>query len=476
MKPCPAFVLAFSLSSLGRVSAPRAGGYDLSPPGAVALGRSGAVAGSDDTPLALANNPAWLALQRTATTVVTHLVVSDVCFDRWETTGPRGEVCNGARLTPSPSAALTLRLRPGLSLGLGIVAPVAAGRADFEGSAPPLDNPARYALAASNSRAAYPTVGVGYAVHPLIRVGAAFSAGMVSIDNTSYAYAGSDSDTRMHLSAEDLFVPRVTAGTTIGPIQGFEVGGVFSYTADFHAEGSIHVTGDFNLSSSSTVSIDQVVRGVSLEVPQTHHLILTLRYMRPLQRDSQTRTTRRSRQHDRLETERFDVEADIGVVWSERVDDVVIRFPEDAVLDAGGVQTPLPDEQAIPRRWKRQLVVRLGGDVAVVPQRFALRLGLGYETDGTVDAYRSIDFTPYERVVVSAGATLRIGNVDISLGYTHAHQPRQFVSPADARLERPLGGLADPVSDAQTINAGVYRTGYDLVALELTYRFTDASK
>jgi len=438
-------------------------GFDLAAPGAVALGRGNAIAASDDSPLALANNPARLAGQRPATIGSVDLIVSDVCFTRWETTGVRPTVCNEARLAGSASVAVTLRLRRDLALGFGLVAPVAVGRTRFEGTRPPAENPTRYAVTSSRSLGAYPTVGLGYAPSSRFRVGAAVAWGFASIDNTSYAYAGADSDTRTRLRAVDRFVPRIALGASIGPFEGVEVASTFVYTQDVDADGDIHFGGNIRLSPTSSVPVDQTVHGVSLRVPQTHQFVVALRYASPL--------GPRTDEHDRLDTERFDFEVDFGVVGGNRVDDFVVRFPTDAVLGAGGVETPLPDRQTIPHRWRRQYALRIGGDVTLVPSRLSVRVGFAYETDGTRDAYRNIDFTPFQRFTFALGGTLRIGRVDVTLAYAHLHQPTQFVSLADARLERPLGGLANPVTDAQVINAGTYRTGYDLLALDITTHF-----
>lgn len=443
-----------------RIEFALAQGFELGAPGAVALGRASAVTASDDTPLALEINPAQLAGQHSASTASLDLILPHVCFERWGQDGPTRSMCSEARVTPTGSAALALRLRPDLSIAFGVLAPVAVAHVRFGGLVPPPENPTRYAVVDSKKLAAYLTLGLGYALSPRFRVGASFAWGFATIDNVSYSYAGSDSDLRMRLRVADPFVPRVSVGTSLGPFRGFSVASSFLYTSDFVAHGSIRFDGDVRLSPSSTVPIHQTVHGISLRVPQTHQFAVAARYARVLDGDADP--------SDRLASERFDIEADFVVVASHRVTDYVVRFPVDATLDAGGVPSPLPDQQTIPHRWRRQYVVRVGSDVTVVPERFAVRFGFAYDTDGAGDTYRNIDFTPFQRFTFSMGATLRVGRTDISLAYAHLHHPTQFVSTNEARLGRPLGGLADPVADAQIINAGVYRARYDLVALELT--------
>lgn len=82
------------------------------------------------------------------------------------------------------------------------------------------------------------------------------------------------------------------------------------------------------------------------------------------------------------------------------------------------VPTPLP----IPHGWRDNVVLRLGGDVNVIPGVLAFRGGISYDQpiDQTFVRYVTNDFIQGWRVGLHIGGTVRIDNrVDISVGYAH---------------------------------------------------------
>jgi long-subunit fatty acid transport protein len=463
-------VALFALVSFTSPEAAVAAGFELSAAGGRGLGRAGAVIVAEDTPLALMTNPAQLAGQGTRLFASTNMVVPHMCFARQDTeTGMRyPEICNEVKLALSPDISLTLPVRDDLTLAIGVLATPGLSSSRYGSGLAVEDIPIRYATTNARTLLFFPSVGVGYRPHRLLRVGATFGLGMAIIRDESYTYAGFDSDLSTTLRAEDFFVPKITLGVSAGPFSGVELASVFSYTSDIVSrEAEVVLAGEIPF-LGSTFIVDDTIPSIDFRAPQTWALELGLRY-------AKKRTGAAGASGDRLATERFDVELDVAMVGSDRITRYDVDFPDDAnvtaVFEGSALELPLPDRVTRELRWRRQYVARIGGDVTVVPDRFAVRAGFAYESNGTREAYRNINVTPYERFTVGLGLTARFGPFDVSLAYARVIQPTQTVRIEAARLERALGGVADPASDTQIINAGTYRTAYDVIALEATYAF-----
>jgi long-chain fatty acid transport protein len=127
------------------------------------------------------------------------------------------------------------------------------------------------------------------------------------------------------------------------------------------------------------------------------------------------------RVRDPLSEDWFDVELDFTWANNSAVQDMELTFKPGIAINDGtksGVGE-VPKNGNIPRKWRDVFGVRAGGDVVVVPNRLSLRTGGFFETKGQDDAYLNIDFNLAWKAGVGGGATVRVGPVDISVGYQH---------------------------------------------------------
>ena len=90
------------------------------------------------------------------------------------------------------------------------------------------------------------------------------------------------------------------------------------------------------------------------------------------------------------------------------------------------------DRIEIAKRWRDTVAVKLGGDVAVIPDRLALRAGAFYETAVADAAYANVDFAGGPMFGGSAGVSLAFGRWEIALAY----QLRQQTASASPRRTR----------------------------------------
>ncbi|MFW5924573.1 MAG: OmpP1/FadL family transporter [Myxococcota bacterium] len=478
-------------------SAAAFGGYELTSPGARPNGRGGANFVGADSPLTLFYNPANLArLDGYHLVGATHLHFTERCMQRVEvveTDGARqrGEVfpnvCSEGR-NPDfmPQVAFSARLADDLTLGLGVYTPPVGFQEVRYGDSETVTfgdefTPTRYLLIENDLIQVFPTVGLAYAPHPQVRVGAAFGWGITHAIFANAAFSSVEvmgieatSDARNELEATDAFVPRVQLGAWAQPVRQipFELGLGFRWTGDVKSDDAELNIRAFN-AEPLDVEAETTLNGVGFEVPQTAELTFGLRYFEPLEQPADDIG-------DRLSTEKFDVEANLMVIFAERVDSFVVDLPDDETLtvDPGvegipPVDVALPDDIAIEHRWHTRLGLHVGGDYNPIPGVLGLRAGLSFNSDGVDDGFENIDFTPFRRVGLHAGATVRIASVvDLSVAYAHIFQPDRDVGVDEAGVRRVVGGdePTDP-ADAEVVNAGTITSDYDLLMVEASGHF-----
>lgn len=435
----------------------RAGGIENSVPGARGLGRAGASIASALGSDALVYNPARLALGDEVVAGADGQIQWDTsCFRR----APQGDVafprvCNAAAPDFSPQLALRLPIAPGLGLGLGLLFPAGASKLRFgdldDGTLPgpsTTPSPARYSVVGSANTAVFPTLGIGFAPTPRLRLGASLGWGVFVLRNVQYVAAvpGDDAalDTRVGLGSVDRFVPRIhlAADFQVSPVFSLAVSG--TWTDDVHADTHAYFSGVVNGQGFS-----HVVRGAELTQPLGAQAAVAARFA----------------------SEGFDAELDLLYQANGRTRDVALRLPADARLPVEGTLAgqdlgALPESMPVARHWRDQVLVRLGGDIRVA-ERVSLRSGISYESPGVEHGYESVDNLPLRSVGMHMGVSVRATRwVELTAGYSHVFRPTTRVAPDDARIEQAVGAVP-PGQTVPYVNAGRYAPSLDLLGVSI---------
>lgn len=547
------------------VSTAHAGGFEFPSAGTRSLGRGGATYASANDPMALLYNPAALALvPGMQLSLQTHVGFYSSCFDRagfygyydtadedavqdrggtgfWNTVDetalgdpsdyedtPLPEVCNSGLPQILPPLTFSAKLTDRLGIGVGVIFPNAVGSTvwgedvevggrTYRGTQNGLPAPTRYALIEEQVLVIYPTIGFGVAVTDYLRFGAAFSWGIADIgfQNIVRPARGEDwgQDIYSDLHVNDFFVPRINLSMHATPVRGLDLGLGFLWQSDIEASGDLTLqSGYYNDTVEDTLNVE----GVSLDVPQSWILNLGVRYGH-----QRAGADNQAEVRDSMWTEVFDIE--LAIIWemSSRIDRFAIGLPENPAaadgfypLVAGGTTLPVPKNIGIPHSWQDQLAIRLGGDWNILPGKFALRLGVSYETSALATQTRTvndgmsdleirdrmdgIDFYPRDRIGAHIGATVRFGRFDLSMAYAHIHQFTHDVGESDANFRQTAAAYwllenqcrqtdgcnpndprqvealgANPTQDVDgtIVNAGTYSSFFDVVSLGLTYHF-----
>ena len=139
----------------------------------------------------------------------------------------------------------------------------------------------------------------------------------------------------------------------------------------------------------------------------------------------------------------FRSELDVEYLLASRNDDYVIDYQEGQTIEEEtleGMVTSSAFPQApragastdtvIPKRWKDQLSVRLGGSYNLVPGVFGVSVGGHFETSGVDPSYMQPDYWPVQRWGLHAGIKLRVaGRIDFVASYAHIFQETVVVAP-----------------------------------------------
>ncbi|MBP7683644.1 MAG: hypothetical protein KBB95_17185 [Deltaproteobacteria bacterium] len=464
---------ALSLAGLLSLPAPpaHAGGVEATVAGARGVGRGGAMAASATGFDALRYNPARLHLGgewNVGLDAQVHFI--DVCFDRLDADGrtyPR--VCNSAPPLVVPQLGVTVALGDRVGLGFGILPPPSGTSLFAFGDAEdgtilvdgqPVASPSRYANVVTDNTGLFPTVALSASLHPRVRMGFSFGAGVFMVNSISYTAglpgAGPSFDTRTALSGRDLFVPRVGLALDVEPVDGLNVSWVTHYTADLDAKAALFLSGETGGGYSVRVNGVQVNQAFGWESA------VAVRYAQP----------------------RFDLELDLIYQGHARTVRTTVDIPDDAVLPIdvsinGVALGALPDERYVERRWKNQFVLRVGGDVLVMPERLWLRGGFSFESDGNQRAYTSVENFLARRIGLHLGASVQVHPVlQVSLGYSRVFQPDVTVDPSEARVPQATASRPPPLDDPNRtvyVNGGSYRGGMHVLALGLTFQPANAA-
>jgi long-chain fatty acid transport protein len=181
--------------------------------------------------------------------------------------------------------------------------------------------------------------------------------------------------------------------------------------------------------------------------------------------------------------ERYDLELDVEYETWSRVNQFVL---DTHGLDATAMGQVVPIGRiVVPKQWKDVVSVKLGGDVALVPDRWTLRAGAYYETAVASPAFANVDFSGGPQLGGALGGSFLFDGWEVALTYQFRYQPSVTVSEANARVYQqvPASPCAAPYNDPNScnahylgqpspaVNAGTYAASSHLLALAFLYRF-----
>jgi len=496
---------------LATPSAARGGGFEVTSQGTVALGRGGAYSARAADPMVLQYAPASLADAVDPEVLLSsHFVLYDPCVRRSGTYGdnvaagatsvsrfgpiadyrdePFPEVCRDGPVGITPNLLATIPLGPGWGAGFGLLTPAGAGGGSWGDEEAIVRNPAgeerpspvRYLLAETDSALVSWSAGLGWRPHPMLALGITAHWAMAFSDSAAFVtfdpYEDPANDIRSEFTVSDLFIPGITATVKVTPVPGIEAVVGFYYLDDVRAGGeSTLIFGEYATGRNEpghTARVDNPIDDFTITTGGQTELWGSFRYahLRP----GAALPGRAGR--DPMRDELFDVELTVRWELNSRVDAFHVDVPDGSSFDFTFYDTmrgelrqargaPIEDRD-IPKLWKDQLTLHLGGDAHVIPERLTLRAGASYETRGIEASNLSVDFMPLERLGLHGGATLRVGDLDVSVAYAHIFQETVTVGTGEAQYHALAASGTGPV-----VNAGRYAASYDVISAGLSYRF-----
>lgn len=480
------------LSAAGGAAA--SSGLDSPESGVEQVGRGSAWLARADDPLAAYYNPAAIAFQATSVHVGAQLMFAQKCFTRStidpatgkqvgvapDTTVPApllpgqaqpmdgnklplSTVCAGANGFPNPQLGAVFRITDKLAIGLALVAPHGAGKANWGESLVytraigagqfmfTQPAPQRYLLTSSDALIINPTVAIAFAPLENLSFGAGFIWGIATAHFVNFSEAKSNADmldhsandVRAELKAKDLFIPGFTLGGLWSATPNLDVAAWFKWqdalkgTSDLKLEALYWKANGARNTTPCKDAMGKSVAGtcnqttadgagtIKLNIPMEAKIGLRYHYLRKDQTNkpkwAQNPDKPNRRVRDPLSEDLFDIEVDFTWANNSAVQDLELGFKKGIKINDGSVGGvgEVPSNANIPHNWKDVFGVRLGGDFVVLPNRLSLRTGGFYEMKGQDDSHLALDFDLGWKAGVSGGAKVRIGPVDIAVGYQH---------------------------------------------------------
>jgi len=413
------------------------------------MARGGAWVARASNPLATFYNPAALAGQKTGVLLDVALVLNKVCFKRagdgstLDVDVKYSEVCNSNKNKPQPLPAFAgvLRLSDRLGLGLSVAPPSLYGALEFPETVKAKNSfgvdarlPAgqRYMLVEQGGIALNTTLSVGAEVMDRVRVGAGFVWGVASykLANANMSVTPTQqadgtwldpttSDVRAELSVADWFMPGVTVGVLVSPLDVLDVGLNVVAQEAFDAHGDLETkanywTNDGVSDNAITSNSKDVEKGLGhFRIANPLEARLGARFHVP--RGEDTDGVR-----DPLSDDLFDVELDVSYTRNSAYKRAMLRFPANPAVPVVGTPGAVPQNNDVDFKVKRDTVgFRLGGDFVVLPSLLAVRAGGWWEPDVQNEQYANVAFLASQRIGVAVGGTYRLDFVDIDVGYQH---------------------------------------------------------
>jgi long-subunit fatty acid transport protein len=460
-----------------------AGGFEYQAAGVPAAGRAGAYAARADDPLALMYNPAQLSVVAGRQFAAgANIPFYESCFTP---AGDEPQVCNSASPLPGPYLAFAFQPIPRLGIGVGFVAPagvgaVRYGRPDGTMMAPDGDlvpTPTRHLLVARNTPQFFPTIGAGYEITRWLRIGAAFSSGVVFTNFSTTLNADVllpyENDPRFDLvaraSGADKFMPRLTGSVHLTPVQNLEIMAGFVWTRGIRSDIDVAVASEDALVQGILGGPEFVIEGAQLRTPQPWRATVGIRYADTIRDPSSQARLPDGSVNDRMTNERWDIELDVTFERNSRVDAIRVIMPRDEDGSLPRISGLEVDDVYLPQRWRDQWIVRLGGDYNVLPGLLALRGGLSFESNGVTRGFEQLSFRPGQRVGLHAGLTYRIGHrFDVIMAYTHIFEKSVTNTEETAQL---FLNSVNPDAPEVKSNVGTFASRYNVVSFGLNTHF-----
>jgi long-subunit fatty acid transport protein len=463
---------------------------------------------------------------------------------------PYPEVCYSGGYVFLPSVVLGGKVSQDLGWSLGFVPPDINQLAQWGGRDGTVQtptgrrpSPTRYTGVHQNATFLTLQGALGYRIAPWLRIGGGVRWSMVVFQGSTMATTFAESrkaadDGFGELTGRDLFIPGFNVSLHAIPAENLDV------ALGFRWEDAMRVTNPKldvitnvwgpgrPVEYNETVGQDVVTRisgaglpvatdglgGVfsapPLIVPQ---LSFSLRYAdRIVSRRDQDALASDDKVGDSMDTERWDIELDGIYYMTSVIDQQTFTFkPGEGVVRRTDLLTdgspatlrgvagkcavdvppeggcPIPRQNIRPLGGRDQWTFRLGGDINIIPSRFAVRAGVSYEQRG-VDPNQVFtgNSAGMQRTGLHAGFTLRFGKTDFSASY--AHFMSETIEIAFSRPERiparwrtaeynPISeGDAAAFAELQdndsnfgptSVNAGTHSQSLDVVAIGLAQHF-----
>ena len=541
-------------------------GLELLPGGTRAAGRAGAVAARPTDPMAMVHNPAGLPRLSGDQVMLNldlprdYMCVQPYGYYGWgvyvspisEPTSEFGDptdqdgngyperlldqVCNDVPLLPIPQIAWPFHLTESLSLGLGMVAPTLVAGLQYgpkdgtlatdEGPRP---TPTRYQMLHQEVIFGLnPTVSVAYRFMDALSAGLTLHIGMAKANvyavSTLYAGTQPSDDILSKVTAEDYFIPGITASLHSEPLPGLSLMASARIVDDFSGPGELTMTTNYyhqgaegdNEAPHKNPPVR--LQNITVGTPWAVTAAARYAYLRP----GAEQVGREG--GDPLATELFDIEVDVTLNLTERSDRNRVSVGDDINLQfrvADGTPSDMIkvskeelQDFVSERHLKNSIALRLGGSFNPIPDLLGFSAGVFYESRGIEPAYASIESFAFRRLGVGMGAVVRLGSFDLLASYSHIfgeelevapppHAPRSEgsadpTSGFDKRIYRDGELTEGPVEDprapdpddadavarfqqvaaasladrrARVVNAGRYTASFDVFSVGVVYRY-----
>lgn len=188
--------------------------------------------------------------------------------------------------------------------------------------------------------------------------------------------------------------------------------------------------------------------GVSIELPLPQWARLGARYV----------------SRDARGAEFFDIEVDLVYErWSAAERFTVITND----LDVESATTVPLGTINVEKQWQDVFGVNVGADYAVL-DNLDVRAGAYYETAVSKPEYTNVDFATGQQIGLTAGGTLALGGLALSLGYEFRFQPDVTTTNANGQVKQVVPSQQ---ASAPTVNGGTYRSNSHSAVVGLAYRF-----